>query len=384
VRDWAYFNAVTPQWRKLINAQVAEIHVMARDPSLPSAVGLYARVLSAFLQGDLEGLENLRLEFGADAGEGERAAVRSLRELRLAIRRRGVDAKTLRAFAGARLDGVFEAEKLFCLGMAWEHAGRDDEAMASFARAAAIYKECECPRKALRAHYNCVVADSRLNPHKNFIADYQSVIELSRASGDREFEGMALAMLSREYQVIGWLERAFEMIEDSLRALESERGCIHYFHSVLQKAHVLIELGRRDEAAPLLRECELASFPAIAAARRLLELSLNPALVWDRRWEKDLLPTWRNRLPQLTKQRRLVDGKLALPSTALEERLLKLAYNGPIQKWDLIARLYPGEDSALILENRFKNLVARVRKKYPGLVNCEDGRYSVAKMPGVL
>ena len=88
------------------------------------------------------------------------------------------------------------------------------------------------------------------------------------------------------------------------------------------------------------------------------------------------------------------DGDIIVPKRAqtvigtsspsdLEQTLLRLAYNGPVEKWDLIERLYPAGGDSLALENRFKNLVARVRKKYPSLLTCHEGRYSVARLPAV-
>ncbi len=367
---------MNPSWNRLIEASSNEIQMLARDLALPEPLYTYAQVLAAFLQGDSEKLTAICSQMETDNED-----VCELARLRLALRRRELKPVELQRIEELEFTGVLLAEKYFCLGMGWEFCENDTRAHASFLSAAHHYRSHSCPRKGLRAHYNAVVAESRLRPHKSFIADYQAIIDASRAIADEAFEGIALAMLSREFQIVGLLDQALQMADDSLMRLQIERGTIHYFHSLLHKAHVLIELGRPDEVFELLNESQLAPFPAIHAARHLLSLNLDPALVWDRELERDLLPTWKNRLPSLLGKRPTVIGTSS-PSD-LEQTLLRLAYNGPVEKWDLIERLYPAGGDSLALENRFKNLVARVRKKYPSLLTCHEGRYSVARLPAV-
>jgi tetratricopeptide (TPR) repeat protein len=356
-----------PDWRRVLEAPTHELPLLSRDQSLDSELRAYAGVLASFLQGDAEKLAAIAESLPA-------GPLREISRLRLMFRRRTFNANDLLGSAAA--EGVLEAERQFCLGMAWEHLNDDARSMEHFAGAAAIYREHGCPKKALRSMYNAIAAETRVHPHKNFVADFQAVIEASKAVGDAAFEGMALIQLAREYQVAGALDRALNMIERAVGCLASERGTFHYFHALLNHAHVLMDLRRDPEARAVLKETELASFPQITAARELLLCALDSGRVWDRKFEKDLLPTWRNRLAALTSPTTESGA-----SSELEKRLLKFVYNGPVEKWDLITRLYPGEDSSLALENRFKNLVARVRKKYPVNIQCVEGRYSLDKMP---
>lgn len=71
-----------------------------------------------------------------------------------------------------------------------------------------------------------------------------------------------------------------------------------------------------------------------------------------------------------------MDKKLGL----LEERLLGALRKQPLHRWDLIKLLYPQESNTEILENRFKNLMARVRKKLPGILHCEEGIYRLKNL----
>lgn len=364
-------------WVSLIDSTGFEIHRQARDLQLAPEVRAYAGVLSAYLQGDVEKLERVIAEIESAPLEWK-GEIRALANFRLGLRKKSLKAKAIEEFASLKFQEVFSAEQNFCLGLAWESAGNDLMAEKTFHEAARLYRATGCERKALRAHYNALAADSRVNPHKNFIAEYQAVIEVSRRLNESIFEGMALIMLSREYQVAGLYDQSLTMIERSIEQLEPERGTLHYYYALLQKAHVLIDLERTPaEIAPILKECEMAPFKEAAAIRRLLTIQIDPQVEWDSASEADLPPSWRNRLPKLTVRSE------ARGHGDLEEKFLRFAYNGPVEKWDLIQKLYPESTPALVLENRFKNLVARLRKKYPGEIICQDGRYSIAKMPAL-
>lgn len=363
-------------WEQLIEAPTAQLHVYAVDPALSGDIGLYARALSYYMRGDREALALLLEKQSADD-----VGLNGLLKLRLKIRARDVNALELEELSKLELPGVLNAELNFSLAVAWEIAGRDENTSAHFQKAAGLYRAAGCPRKALRSYYNFVAAESRLRPHKNYVAEYQAVIEMSKSVGDVAFEGMALTMISREYQIVELHDQALQMVDRALLLMEAERGALHFAHALLQKAHLLLDGERNEEGLRLIAEAEMAPFPEILAAARLLRSAFMPGAVWDRAWEKDLLPTWRNRLPQLSMRAKTGVGPQI---SELEARLLKIIYNGPVEKWDLIERLYPAGGSALTLENRFKNLINRVRKKYPEKILCQDGRYSLTKLPGEL
>ncbi len=359
-------------WPKLIDASTAEIVLWARTTTFKDDVSYYAKVLAAYLQNETEVLRKLYDQCLSDS------PVKLLVGLRLQIREQNLNSVYLTQISEVELPGVLEAEKNFSLGVAWEACGNDRMAHNSFVKGFALYRAHDCPRKSLRAFYNSVAADSRIFPYKSFVGDYQTIIELSRNLKELSFEGMALCMLSREYQMVGVFDKALEMVTRAIDCLESERGTIHYYHALLHKAHVLKDLGRHGEILPLLKESELATFPAIRAARCLIEASISETSTWDPKLEADLLPTWRNRMPALLPEHTML-GEFHQLST-LEEQLLRLIYNGPIEKWELIERIYPEKTDPLVLENRFKALLARLRKKYPEDILCINGRYSTLKM----
>lgn len=345
---------------------------MARNPELPAPVLFYAQYMAAFMSGDLEKMQALMAEMDRKLP----ADLQELVHLRLKLRTKQITLQDIELATARVYTDVLEAEKYFVISRAWEHHGREELSIKTAMQASALYKKFQCPKKSLRSFYNSVVAESRLTPYKNFISEYQTVIKLSREVKDDAFAGMALNMLSREYQIVGLLDKALECAEEGLQLLENERGSIHHFTSLLQKAHLLIELKRVDQALPLLTESKMASFPEVRAIRTLLECTLDPAKTWPEELEKYLLPTWRERLPDLLRMNQISQEAQEAPSS-LEFKVLKLLWSGPVAKWDLIERIYPEETDSTLSENRFKNLVARLRKKFPNVLQFHDGQYFI-------
>ncbi len=362
------------QFRKLAEASLSEIHQMARDPELEAPVLFYAQYMAAFMSGDLEKMQTLIKEMDRKFPED----LQELVHLRLKLRTKQITLQDIETASSRVYFDVLEAEKYFVISRAWEVHGREDHNIKTAMQASALYKKFQCPKKSLRSFYNSVVAESRLTPYKNFISEYQTVIQLSREVKDDAFAGMALNMLAREYQIVGLLEKALECTNEGLVLLENERGSIHHFTSLLQKAHLLIELKRANEALPLMTESKMASFPEVRAIRTLLECALDPGKEWPKDLEQHLLPTWRERLPDLLKMNQISQEAQEAPSS-LEFKVLKLLWSGPVGKWDLIERIYPEESDSTLSENRFKNLVARLRKKFPDVLQFREGQYFINK-----
>lgn len=371
---------ILDSFRELADASLSRIHQMARDPELPVPVYFYSQFMSAFMVGDVEKMQKLQLQMDSLLEKQDPKISEDLKKvvnLRMKLRQKTLTQLDVeKAFAEKYFD-VLEAEKLFVIARAWEMIGDDTKAMLVAVDASVVYKKCQCPKKALRSFYNSVAAESRMTPYKNFSAEFQTIIKMAQEVGDKSFAGMGLSMLSREYQIIGLHESALKYINEGIEYMIEERGSAHYYHALLQKAHLLIESKKEVEATMLLMECRLASFPEVRAARELLECALNPKKTWSSDLEKDLNPTWKERLPELLVSNTTQAIQIQEGPTLLEFKILKTLWSGPIPKWELIERLYPDEKDSYIVENRFKNLVARLRKKYPEVLQFAEGKYFI-------
>jgi tetratricopeptide (TPR) repeat protein len=365
---------------EIIEASLTDLQIDARDFSLNYATRYYAEVILHFMNSNIEALKLKLDELQKDAKvqkelQPDTADLQIITELRYRLRIKNLDASYLAKLLQKPLSEAFEAEKYFLLGRSYEELKNDKENINCSLQAATLYKKVGCHKKSVRAFYNAIVAESRLVPHKSYISEYQSVIQQSEKINDLVFTGMTQVMLSREYQIIGSIDEAFRLAEKGLFNLSRENGSFHYYHALLQQADVLIQMGRIDKAKINLGEVKLAHFPEIKAARYLLECLIDRKKIWNKDFEKDLIPTWKERLSLLSHKD--LEDQNSASLTELEMKLVKILWNGPHSKWDMIAKIYSDTEDSEVLENRFKNLIARTKKKLPNTINFHDGRYYI-------
>lgn len=365
---------------QLINSNLSQIHEFARDIDFTTEGRYYAQALAFSLTGDQERLEEHFKNSSQILSSVENDLKNELIELvslRLKILSKQITTKDITHYTQLSFREILEAEKLSLLGVCSEQL-KDDLSNRDFClKAASLYRKNKCARKAARLFYNSIVADSRLYPYKSFISEYQAVIEMTKKTDDASLSGLCLVMLSREYQIVQLPQKAFEAVCEGVQLLEAERGGIHYFHALLQKAHLLFEMKQLGDCQKILLECKMSMFKEIQAASSLMDCLINPDLDWNHELEQYLLPTWKERLSDVLSLKTQSRQNSGLQVTVLEEKLLKILWTEPHDKWDLIYKLYPDQKNSQIIENRFKNLSARVRKKFPDTLLCSEGRYYI-------
>jgi hypothetical protein len=146
-----------------------------------------------------------------------------------------------------------------------------------------------------------------------------------------------------------------------------EKGTIHKGLGLLQKAHILFDLKKNAEAQRLIQEAKSYPFPEVKEAVLVLEKkisnkSLNIAL-------KNLIPTWKERFKDFFL------GTTGAAHVNLEQKVISTLSQNPRDKFDLIEELYGAEESFFLFENRLKNLLNRVRRKYPGQLVFSENKY---------
>ncbi len=82
----------------------------------------------------------------------------------------------------------------------------------------------------------------------------ESAVELSRKYGGLEALSISLANLGRAFQRVGKLEKALELMKASLAVCEEHGIDLHRIDYAFEVAHVLLDLGRLDEAENLFSE----------------------------------------------------------------------------------------------------------------------------------
>lgn len=334
--------------------------------------GLYGAAIIDFLRGDLTSLKNrLRLVTDRFFDHPERKTAAVAIELRVQIRTRIFESGTLKAAADlAASPSRWQGELLLLLATAHTVFNSYERALELFEQAAHSFAGQGCHRKSLRARLNVLVCESHLHPEKNLFARYHDLYRRALRSRPRELVVATTCLLniSREYQLIGSHQVALKYCDKALEHFESHMGDINYFLTLVHRAHLLLELGRKEEARVNYEAAKLCSFKEVHAALEVVAAALNGAPA-AQLTEKDQLPTWQ--------ERTMAPGE-APKMSQLEQKLLRFLSDREREKIDVLEHLYGSLLPYEVKLNRFKSLVGTLRKKWPGLVLCEQGRYRLS------
>jgi len=82
----------------------------------------------------------------------------------------------------------------------------------------------------------------------------ESAVGLSRKYGGLEALSISLANLGRAFQRVGKLEKALDLMKASLTVCEEQGIDVHRIDYTFEAAHILLDLGRLDEAEDLFSE----------------------------------------------------------------------------------------------------------------------------------
>lgn len=363
-------------WISIIDATRTELIELAARLELDPTAGarlLYCQALQAYLDGDIMRLARLVAQWQSRL---ERTpadqAVAALLQLRLAIRERAEPATLAVALqkveaAGSDFWPEFAGEAAFVCAMAYETLDQPKQAAPAYRRAAIYLREVGAHKKSVKAELNAVVADSRIDPDRKLLAEYDQVYRRAKAVGQRGVAGVALLNVSREMQILGAHKAALRMCNRAIALLRADVGTLPYYLALLHRGHLLLDLGRATEAELDLETLRLSRHAEVCEGLKALR-ALHPPGGSDKTLpinEARLTPTWRARLRTASAP---VLGEL-------EERLFSLLSEGPKDRFELIAQLYGDSLGFEVLENRFKVLLNRIRKKRPGEIVLESGKY---------
>jgi hypothetical protein len=162
---------------------------------------------------------------------------------------------------------------------------------------------------------------------------------------------------------------ALRYCQKALAACQPDPGSFIYYLSLAHRAHLLFDLGRRIEAKADMELASIADFPAVKSALESLRIIMGESSASD---VGNTLRTWQERLDVFRADGK--DGKLS----PVEERLLHFLSSGAREKFEIADHLFGRDLHPLKAENRIKNLVHRIRKKFPGLIVFEQDRYFLA------
>jgi len=355
----------------LIQANLEELSSLRLILSPEGPLGFYAEILFAYLKGDIQALGQLVSISETNPKEEPYLLINVIARMRLNTRRRILDTELISTLLNrihALSDDLWKGEVYFVLAYAYETAEQHESAKSYYKLAAAFLGSQGANRKAAKAEFNYVAADSCIQPDKKrLIADYYFAFKKCRRVREYGMAGAALNNISREYFRLGAHKIALNFSKRALKLLERDFGTIHYYLAVLHQAHVLMALERRSEALLLMEHARGSEFPEIRAGLAVLDGTISNGTGGE--LERDLIPTWAERLK---KQKGRAPQKIL---GSLESQLIELLLDGPKHKFEIMDNVYGTRLSMETRESRFKMLMSRLRKKHPGLICLDQGKY---------
>lgn len=358
------------QWTYLVEANLEELMTLRLELQILDSHQLqftYATVLYHFLKNETQELESFIASLET---EKIPADLWQLMQIRLQYRKLTLSLPQTEAISkevSAQEMSLFKAESLFVLALSFQRHKFFAQAKQNFEMASEIYRRHDALKKSVRCWGNAIAALSCLHPESFLIQEYNSLY--NKSFEIEEWPGCvsALTNLSREYQRMGALTFAYEKIQEAQSIAERYMFFSREHHlALLQKAHILFNLQRLAELETLLPILAKSPFQEVSSSTEVLIAKMRQE---DIQIKEHVLPTWVER----ASENKEFDIKNQLET--IEAEMIRLLALGPQTKEELIHKLYGDRIDFLNLENRFKNILSRARKKWPGRIILNNEKY---------
>lgn len=325
---------------------------------------VYAEAILRYMQGDLSGIADLSCQ---------NKTLEKLIRIRQGVLAYSFSESEIDELKNSfsQLDPVYKGEYAFLLGEAYGKKGFYKKAKPEYQNAFVHLKKIGCRKKAVKSLLNVVATETRINPDKKLVFDYENVAEQALEIGCNEVAGICFLNISREFHIIGSLELALKYIDMALKYLEDDKGADHYYTAVVHRCHVYLDLGYDEQAHAEYQLARLAPFPHIKEALKAIKVIMSEKK--DKTKFDYLEPTWRERLEP--KHDKSISSKIKLTKT--EAKLVKFLSQKKADRFQIMEHLYGKVDFESAYD-RFRTMLTRLNKKKAGLIEKDGEFYSLA------
>lgn len=356
-----------PRLREVLEADAGSLLSMSLELEPNSELGFYLRALQSYFRADEAALRELWLVANAIP---EWQMISFLIAMRLAVRRASdsLPCEELPVTACPLWGGEID----FVVAMFYENNGQYELAKKYYVHSQTKFHRGGAKRKAAKAYHNSVVCESRIRPSSRLIPEYQAAASLARDAGDFTTTAAALNNLSREFQLMGANFVALKYVTESIELLSVHAyGTYNFYASLCHRCQINLELGHVSAALVDFQEAMVSNLVEIKTALKVIEelmarMGLTPSLRVIVGQNDYLLPSWRER------KESSIDAKVL---SRLESLLIESLANGIGDKFILIEKIWGDRENIFDLDNRFKQLVHRIRKKNSHLIGYANGAY---------
>lgn len=351
---------------KVLNADLEELlELRLSRAERHNALGYYVSILSHFLSGEKELLERC-IQRLLKSNLPERDFLCLFAQTRLEIRKGEITKARLAELEEIVVPPEWEGEKLYIMALGYERLEESKLMSIYYQRASRALSLIGAEKKAVKADLNHISAECWLDPDKKPIPMYEMLYRKAKKAKVFSTAAIALSNISREYQTLGALDVSLSYIQRALVLLDRQKHSRSYFLVIAQRAHILHDLGRVQEARldySALRACDYHDLSGVRAILDKVFLGVEK--------EGPTAPSWQGRgLEFLTNREKLGE---------LEQKVIRFLSAGPKSKLDLVEHLYGDKIDGEVLERRFFSLMTRLKKKLPGAVVFRKGRYELSE-----
>lgn len=316
----------------------------------------YAESLIYYLEGNLSLLENNLAKIEQlNIDPFEKDLLCQLVSIRFQIRSKTLSAEAvnkLRALIyDQTLDDSLIGEIHFILGLAFEDLGNNYLSSEHYNHSYQKFHALGINQKSIKALHNFIASQSRIPEYmnRNYISEYKQLYLLSLKQKDFLTAGTCLTNIGIEEMNLQLYNQAKHQFARALKILEKNITTHQYYLALfkyLEAVNNLNQIHNFKHLLPLVKSNPFSD---------LNEIAERTLCFFDSHKE---------------------DAKNSL--SLHEEMLVKLLLDGPKEKGQLLDSLYGETLDFFTKENRFKNLLTRVKKKKIYTFRFQDGKYTIA------
>lgn len=365
-------------WNKIIEASLTELFIferefMSQDETRLNQVQVnqlfYIRTLIAYYRQDSGAisryLENQSLLL--------KESILLISKMRLVIRTNEFNLSDCNFFLTEiqklDCDEILKAEAEFAIATCYLMKSEFVQAESLFKTASVCFERACSIKKSLRSSLSALAAYSCAQPNSRLFYEYTELFNRCVEAGEYLSAGTALINISREFQILGARDVAVNYSDRAMVFFEKQdRGSREHGLSLAHLSQLHFELGNKIKAESVLLLAlsvgnkDVQSACHILSEKYQINYKVLPSEV--------SIPTWTERVEE--------DNKNVL--SPLESQLIQLLSQSPKDKFELMDLLYGELIDVESKEGRLKNILFRLRSRYPNLIKLKDQKYYLAEV----
>lgn len=362
---------------QVMESDVDQLHQMRGDHFVSVEVETYYKIFYAYLTGDIEDLtrliQNLKQEVDLNP---KLEIILKIAQLRLSIRtNQNLYTQMKELIEVEPIDTEWKGEVYGVISSAASYLELHEIARDYSLKSAKEFKLLGAQKKSIRMLMNAISSESCYRPEKHYLSDLIYIYKEAKLVGDSISIGNTLVNLSREYQKMGLYHAALKQAHRAIAVLSKRNaGGVDYFLAMAHRAHVHCQLGAFYDAQVDMEMAKACQFLEVEGALKILceqfpQLNIKTPQTSDS-------PSYATYSWQIRKK-----DPAAKKASKMESQLIELLIQRPFSRRELCAKLYGDKLPMDVTDNRFSNLLNRIKKRNPSLIICKDSTYFLSEHP---